>query len=154
MKNLMMAIVLLVGMTGIAQEQNRNSQNPKMEKLSAEQRNELRLKEMTLKLDLTAAQQKEMAKIIAEQSAKRESAMAERKAAKDKNAKMSADERFAKKSQMLDQKIAMKQRVKAILTPEQMEKWEKLNSEKQRKFRHSAMKKMHRKSDADRKAKK
>jgi len=154
MKNVLMAAVLLIGMTGFAQESKKTqAQETKVERMTSEQRNELRLKEMTLKLDLTSAQQKEMATIIAEQSAKRTAAMSERKANKDKKAKMSADERFAKKSKMLDEKIAMKQRMKAILTPAQMEKWEKMNAQKQRSFKYGA-KKMHRKNHDAEKSKK
>ena len=40
--------------------------------MSIEQRNQLQLKKMTMDLDLNENQQKEMSKLIAEQSAKRE----------------------------------------------------------------------------------
>lgn len=131
-----MIAVLIVGMTSFAQvkkaPENRKAQ---MEQLSSEQRNELHLKKLTLDLNLNASQQKEMKKIIAEQSTKREARMAERNANNDKAVKPTADERFARKNQMLDEQIAMKQRVSKILSVEQMEKWEKIKSDKKRNFK-------------------
>ena len=128
MKKLFIAALLMVGMASSAQEKS-ESEKPKMEKLTAAQRNELHLKKLTLDLDLNANQQKEMQKIIAEQSAKRETAMAERKAKSDSK-KLTAEERFAKKSQLLDEQIANKQKVKKILTAEQYAKWETLRENK------------------------
>lgn len=123
----MMIAMLAVGLTSFAQEAAR-SEKPR---LTTEQRNELRLKEMTLELDLSAAQQNEMAKIIAEQSANREKLIAERKGAKEARKEISKDEHFARRKAMLDEKIAMKARMKQILTPEQFAKWEARKGNKQ-----------------------
>lgn len=131
MKKIIVAALLLVGMTSFAQERKGKPERAEMEQLTPDQRNQLHLKKLTLELDLNASQQKEMSKIIAEQSAKRGAAMAERKANKDANKKMTSDERFAKKSKMLDEQILMKERVKKILTPEQLKKWEKMRDHKQ-----------------------
>lgn len=79
---------------------------------------------MTLDLDLNASQQKEMGKIIAEQSAKKEARMKEMKANRDSNAKPTSDEMFARKNKMLDEQIVMKNKMKSILSPEQFEKWD------------------------------
>ena len=124
MKRLFLVALLIVGMTSFAQDK------VKSEKLTPEQRNELQLKKLVLNLDLNENQQKEMAKIIEEQSAKREAMKAERMQNKDKNVKMTADERFAKQKAILDQRIATKERVKKILSVAQFEKWEKMNEEK------------------------
>ena len=139
MKKLIAVALLFVGMTGFAQEkiskEDRKGQRAEMTKLSPEQRNQLRLKELTLELDLTASQQKEMAKIIAEQDTKREAQKADMKAIKASDKKLTADERFVMKNKMLDEKIAMKERVKKILTPEQVEKWEKMKKDKRTHFK-------------------
>lgn len=136
MKKLLIAALLVVGLTAFAQEQKKPDPNrPQREKLSPEQRNELMLKKMTLDLGLNEGQQKDMAKIIAEQSAKREVAMAERKANKEKGIKPSADERFARENKRLDEQIVVKEKVKKILTPEQFKKWEEMKAE-QRERRH------------------
>lgn len=139
MKNLIAVAAFLVGITGFAQEkvskENRKHQRAEMEKLSLEQQNQLRLKELTLQLDLSASQQKEMAKIIADEGSKREAAIAERKAKKESTKKLTADERFVMKNKMLDEKIARKEQVKKILSAEQLEKWEKIKKDKHRNFK-------------------
>lgn len=139
MKKLIAVALLFVGMTSFAQEniskETRKAQRAEMEQLTPEQRNQLHLKQLTLELDLTASQQKEMAKIIAEQDSKREALKADMKSAKENNKKLTADERFVMKNKMLDEKIAMKERVKKILTPEQVEKWEKMKKDKKSHFK-------------------
>jgi Spy/CpxP family protein refolding chaperone len=130
MKKMIIAALLITGMVTFAQETKPLKKRDQMEQLTPEQRNELRLKKMTLDLGLNASQQKEMSKIISEQSAKMEAAKAERKANADSDKKPTADERFAKQNKMLDEQIAMKERVKKILTPEQFEKWEKMKADK------------------------
>lgn len=134
MKKLIVVALLFVGMTNFAQEkiskEDRKLQRAEMEKMTPEQRNQLHLKELTLELDLTGSQQNEMAKIIAEQSTKHEAFKANIKSTKVSDKKLTADERFVMKNKMLDEKIAMKERVKKILTPEQVEKWEKTKKDK------------------------
>ena len=124
MKKLIVIALLMTGMASFAQEKQPLVKKEKAEQLTPEQRNELRLKKMTLDLGLNASQQKEMGKLIAEQSTKFEAAKAERKAKKDSGTKPTADERFKMKSKMLDEQIAMNDKVKKILTPEQFTKWE------------------------------
>lgn len=126
MKKLIIAAILMTGMASFAQEQKPMAKREKMEQLTPAQRNELRLKKLTLELGLNASQQKEMGTIIAEQSAKREAAKAERQNNVQDGKKLTADERFAMKNRMLDEQIAMKERVKKVLTAEQFAKWEKM----------------------------
>ena len=83
MKKLFIAALLVVGITSFAQERRATTERAKMEQMTPEQRNQLHLKKMTLELDLNASQQKEISKVIAEQSNKREAKMAERKATKN-----------------------------------------------------------------------
>ena len=54
MKKVFIALVLLVGMTSLAQEKKVRSERTQMAQMTSEQRNELHLKRMTLDLDLTA----------------------------------------------------------------------------------------------------
>ncbi|TDE54279.1 hypothetical protein [Flavobacterium sp. GT3P67] len=130
MKKLFITALLVVGMTSFAQEKKARPERTQMEQLTPEQRNQLQLKKMTLELDLNASQQKEMSTIIAEQSAKREARMAERKATKDSAKKLTSDELFAKKNKMLDEQIVMKERMKKILTSEQYKKWDDMKGKK------------------------
>lgn len=104
MKKVLIAALFLIGMTSLAQEKKARSERTQMTHMTSEQRNELHLKKMTLDLDLTATQQKEMSKIIAEQGTKKEALITERKANKDGTRKqLTADEKFAEKSRMLDE---------------------------------------------------
>lgn len=145
MKNLItVALITFMSITCFAQEkrqvQRRAEGNP-MEKFTPEQRDQLMLKKMTLELDLNASQQKEMSKIIAEQSAKREAYLKDRKA---KTAKPTSDEIFEMKSKMLDEQIATKEKMKKILSPEQFKKWDELKQhhhEGMRKQDHREMRK-------------
>jgi hypothetical protein len=125
-KLITIALIAIISITGFAQEkkerQGKNHRNS-MEKFTPEQRQELMLKKMTLELDLNASQQKDMSKIIGEQASKREAFMKNRKA---KTEKPTSDEMFAMKSKMLDEQIAMKARMKKMLTAEQFSKWEKM----------------------------
>ncbi|HJS01713.1 MAG TPA: hypothetical protein VJ780_12340 [Flavobacterium sp.] len=118
-------------------ERRERSERNETHKFTAEQRNQLLLKKMTLELDLNASQQKEMSKIIAEQTAKKEEFFKNRKA---KTEKPTSDEIFAMKSKMLDEQIAMKQRMKKTLSSEQFDKWEKIKKQHhegmKRHFRH------------------
>jgi len=137
MKKLIIAVVLVVGMTAFSQnrkEMGKRSDMPNMEKLSPEQRNQLMLKKMTLELDLNAKQQEQVGQIIAEQSAKREAMRTERMARKESSEKPTADERFAMKNKMLDEQIIMKNKMKNILSPEQFEKWNNLKEKNRERF--------------------
>lgn len=120
------ALIAIISVSTYAQDKMdrpaRQDRNP-MEKFTPEQRNQLMLKKMTLELDLDATQQKEMGKVMAEQGAKREAFMKNRK---EKTEKPTSDEIFEMKSKMLDEQIAMKSKMKKILSPEQFKKWEEM----------------------------
>lgn len=150
MKKMFMVAIMMIGISTFAQEKkisenkpqrSERADVPQMEKFTPEQRKQLQLKKMTLALDLNTNQQKEMEKIISEQSAQREAKMAERKAAKESKKQLTSEERFAMENKRLDDQIAMKARVKKILNAEQFEKWEKMKSQKH----HRGGKKFHKK---------
>lgn len=137
MKNLVWMAMLLVGMTSLAQEKKGDGRTEKMERpeWTPEQKKQLRIKELTLALDLSPAQQAEMSKIIAEQQVKGEQYKAERKKWKESGKKPTSDEKFVMKNKMLDEKIAMKERLKKILNTEQLAKYEKMNHSKKNKMK-------------------
>jgi len=126
MKKLFVLALLVVGMNSFAQEKISKREKAEMERLSPEQRQQLQLKQLTLQLDLNASQQKEMSVILADVSKKREAAKVAYKSKKEKGTPLTTDERFEMKSKMLDEKIALKAKVKKVLNPEQMMKWEKM----------------------------
>lgn len=119
MKKALIASALFGTLSLFAQEpKNKESQ------LTSEQRVELQVKKMTLDLDLNDKQQKEVKKLLTDQSKKREEARTKIQANKAEDKKPTADERFAMRSKMLDQQIAFKGEMKKILNEKQMEKWE------------------------------
>lgn len=140
MKKLIAVAILMTGLASFAQEGKPMQKRDKAEQLSPAQRNELHLKKLTLELGLNDAQQKEMAKVIADESAKRETVKAEREKKVAAGQKPTADERFAMKSKMLDEQIAVKERVKKILTPEQFAKWEKMKTAQRHQMKQGAKK--------------
>jgi len=142
MKKLFIMALLVVGMTTVAQDRKERPNREKMERFTPEQRNQLMLKKMTLELDLNAKQQEQMKSVIAEKSAKQESRMKDRKANKDKDSKLSADERFNRQNMMMDEKIAMKSKMKSILSDSQFEKWDAMKVKHHKQRSHRMHKKM------------
>ena len=87
---------------------------------------------MALHLDLSEAQQKEVQKILLEREEKFENLRNE----KNKERELSKEELFERKSDMLDDQIAMKQQMKSILTEAQFAKFEKMKQKRQDKRKH------------------
>ena len=120
MKKVVTMFVLVFAFTLTTQAQ-REHKGGDFEKLSTEQQTDLAVKKMTLKLDLTPAQQRQIKPLVAEKIASRK---AMKESGKERE-KLSADERYKKQDARLDKMIAFKKEVKSILTPEQFEKFEK-----------------------------
>jgi protein CpxP len=129
MKNAITILLLVLGITTMAQERKQQR-----EKLTAEQKTELQVKQMTLDLDLNEKQQKAMKVLLLEQTKKREAKMEVLKKKKESGEKMTAEEKFELKNEQLDNRIAMKEEFKKILTAEQMEKLELNNERRQEKM--------------------
>lgn len=137
MKKLIIATVLMIGMTSFAQEKPAGEKGHKMERLTPAQRNEKHLQKLTSELSLNEKQQKEVGTMLAEQSAKREAKHEERK-------KLTEAQRDERKAEM----EANDAKIKAILTPEQTKKWEELKAKKKEEFKDK------REENKERKAKK
>lgn len=133
MKKIIVLALLLVGITVVAQERNRKHQGNKMEQFTPEQQSQLMLKKMTLELDLSDAQQKEMSAFISEKIAKKEAHKAEMKAMKEKGVAPTSDERFSMATKMLDEQIASKKSMQKILNAKQFEKWDSSKNKLKRK---------------------
>lgn len=129
MRTWILAAVMFVGLSAMAQRGDRD-----MENFTPEQRVELQVKKMTLELDLNDKQQHEVKKLLTERSKDREKVMAEHKARKEEGKKLTADERFAMKNDMLNEQIEMKKEMKKILTSEQFEKFEAMHEKRQEKI--------------------
>jgi Spy/CpxP family protein refolding chaperone len=115
MKKLIVAVLLVVGLSTFAQVENKEKEGKvPMEKMSPVERAEKALKRMTKQLNLTEAQQKQMKVLIAEQEEKRA----------DANFRPSKEDR-----------LAMKEKISKILTPEQNETWDKIQEERKEKMK-------------------
>lgn len=139
MKKTITILVLAIGFITISHAQK--GKRGDFEKLTTEQQTELAVKKMTLKLDLTPAQQRQIKPLLAEKIVKRKTMRAKRKEMKDsgkKREKLSANERFEKQSKMLDRQIAFKADMKRILNEKQYERFEKMAGKR----KHKAIKKM------------
>ncbi len=130
MKKVLVTTVLLIGLMGYTQRgQHFDSEQRGMKDMTPEQIAILKTKKMTLALDLSTAQQKEIEKINLENASERKALKLERMAKKEEaeQSKPSADERFDFQNERLDRMIAQKGKMKQILSEEQFQKWEGIN---------------------------
>jgi hypothetical protein len=99
-----------------------------LKELSVEQLAQLETKKLTLALDLNATQQQEMLKVQTTIAQDKKAMLAEREARKAANEtqKLTPDQRFEQMDAALDKKIAIKSEIKAILSAQQFEKWERM----------------------------
>ena len=143
MKKLLTVLVLAVGFTVTTQAQKGDKGKP--EQLTVEQQTELEVKKMTLKLDLTKAQQNQIKPLIAKKVAERKEMWAKRKAMKESDSKPTSEERYAMKNKMLDKQIAYKTEMKRILNEQQYERFEKMTARKMNRHKKKGDRKMHEK---------
>lgn len=139
MKTWILAIMVIVGVAMNAQSGERRHEGKRhgkerMEQFTPEQKTELQVKRMTLALDLTDKQQKEIKSLFLERGKEREKMMAEMKADREAGKKPTADERFARKNRILDNKITMKASLKKILDEKQLAKLEDMKKHKREKI--------------------
>ena len=111
MKKLIVAALLVVGLTTYAQE--KEGRRAGREKLTSEQKVDLQVKKMTKNLDLNEKQTKDIRALVTKQAEKREDI----------------------KAQIQAEKEAVSVEMKKILTAEQYAKWEKNRDEKIENFK-------------------
>ncbi len=138
MKKLVMILIAFATLQLSAQEQKREMRKDRTESkmdYSPEEIAQLKAKKMTLKLDLNDKQQREVSSIFLEEAkfrADKKSGMSKDKAEQS----MSNEERLKMKNERLDRQIAMKKKMKTILSAEQYEKWEKMGAKRGHKGEH------------------
>ena len=133
MKKLFLITLALVTIQVSAQNKKQGERNgdrmergERMSDFTPEEMAQLQTKKMTLALDLTASQQKQVQALQLENAKARKAKMEERQAKmKDGKAERpSKEERFAMMNERLDNKMEMKEKMKKILNEEQFAKWE------------------------------
>lgn len=135
MKKLIVAVMVLCAIQMVS------AQGPHKGKkgmnLGAEDMANLQTKKMTLALDLTESQQKDVYNISLENAKLRKAHMAERKAKREsgETTKLTKEERLAKANKMLDHRIAVKAKMKDVLDKDQYARWEKMMAKRQAKMK-------------------
>ncbi len=115
-----------------SQRGNRGDRMEMLKDLTPEQAAEIHTKRMTLDLDLTDAQQKQLQAINLEEAKYKKAKM---EARKNMTEKPTSDEMAARKIEMLDHQIEYKRKVKSILTEEQYKKWEETRAQYQKQMK-------------------
>jgi len=141
MKNLIMAILIMAGISATAQEHNRKGNRGDMKDLTPEQVATLQTKKMTLALDLNESQQSKLKSILTEDAKVRKTKMAERKESKEKGKKvLTIDEKYEMQNERLNHQIERKKQMKSLLTDEQFKKWEKMSHRMNKRGEHKKRK--------------
>ena len=133
MKKVILAMALFAGLTAMAQRGNQHGQKRGLtEDLTVEQMATLKTKKLTLALDLTEKQQKQVYEVNLENAEARKAKIAERKAMKEAGElkRPTGDERFAIENARLDRRIAHQEKMKQILNDEQYDQWKKMSHRK------------------------
>ncbi|MBA0884584.1 hypothetical protein [Flavobacterium undicola] len=112
MKKLIIAALLVVGVSSFAQDNTDRPQRANMGNMTPEQRTEQRVARMTKDLNLDAKQQEQVKQLYTEQAQAREAQRANATDKKDQG-----------RENMEAQRKAMEGKIAAILTPEQLTKW-------------------------------
>ncbi|MFD1293393.1 Spy/CpxP family protein refolding chaperone [Lutibacter holmesii] len=122
-------IAMLISLNITAQKNNKQQRN--RSDFTPEQMATLKVKKMTLDLDLNDSQQKEIYAIEKTNAEERVKIRTQMRANRDNGVQLSSDEKFELQQTRLDKMIAHKAALKTILTKDQFTKWEEnMNSRK------------------------
>ena len=126
MKKVIVAALLVVGMTAFAQE--KEGRRAGREKLTTEQKVDFQVKKMTKDLDLNEKQAKDVSVLVTKEVEKREAKRAEMQ-------NLKAKKRAEMKAQIEAEQVAVSADMKKMLTAEQYAKWEKIRDERKENFK-------------------
>lgn len=135
MKKLLIVALALFTLNGMAQEERKGKKDRKEMReskrdMSPEAIADIKSKRLTLKLDLSDKQQKQVHRLILDEAKDRQKMRQEREANKTADAKPSKEDFAKRRNERLDKAIAMKRQMKSILTPEQYAEFEKMKPRK------------------------
>ena len=129
MKKVIVAALLVIGITAFAQE--KKVEKSEREKLTPEQKVDFQVKKLTTDLNLNEKQAKEVRNLVAKQVEKREAKIAEMRAKKEEKAQKGEEIR----ANLQKDQAANNEEMQKILTPEQFAKWEKIREERKENFK-------------------
>lgn len=130
MKRILALLVLAVAISFQTNAQERKRQHRQGENLTAEQMATLESKKLTLGLDLTAAQEKQVFNLLEVQAQDRIEMRSQREEMRKNNERPSEEDKYNFKVAQLDKQIAFKAEMKKVLNDEQYEKWGKIMARK------------------------
>lgn len=153
MKNILYALAILCTLNVAAQEDTERRgkrekgkhQKEFLQSLTPEQHATLQTKKLTLALDLSEKQQRQVLSLQTEVATNRKAKMEARKAKKEKGEKPTQEERYQMMNERLDAQIVYKKNMKDILTNDQYERWEKMQARKAKGMKKRKGKRMARK---------
>jgi hypothetical protein len=126
MKNLLWSALLLISTFAMAQPGERGDRGERRMPSP-----EVQAKRMTLALDLSEKQEKQVLQLMTDQKA----SMDQTRLTKEERKELSPEQKEAQAVKMLDKKIEMKRKLKKILSEEQYERWEKMMAKRAQKAR-------------------
>lgn len=130
MKNIASILVLIFVFTFSIQAQKKRGYK---QQLTINQQTSLKVKQMTLVLDLSDKQQQQVTPLLRAEIAFRQAAMEKRKEARVEKRRPTSDEIYLIKSQLLDNKITMKRSMKDILNTTQFKTFQKIYKQRMKK---------------------
>jgi hypothetical protein len=130
MKNIASILVLIFVFTFTIQAQKKRGYK---QQLTINQQTSLKVKQMTLVLDLSNKQQQQGTPLLRAEIAFRQAAMEKRKEARVEKRRPTSDEIYLIKSQLLDNKITMKRSMKDILNTTQFKTFQKIYKQRMKK---------------------
>lgn len=116
--------------------------------LTNEQLTTLKVKKMTLELELSEIQQNKLTPVIKELISERSAQLDKKRELKNDVKKINPNERYQMANKILDRKIMFQKEMRTILNEEQFKKFktlEKKRNEKMKKRRHQKKKRLHEK---------
>ena len=117
-------------------------------RLTTEQLTTLKVKKMTLELELSEVQQKKITPVITKQISERKIEADRMRESKNEIKNIDASNRYQMANKILDRKIMFQKEMRTILNEEQFKKFktlEKKRNEKMKKRRHQKKKRLHEK---------
>lgn len=117
-------------------------------RLTTEQLTTLKVKKMTLELELSEIQQNKLTPVIKELISERSAQLDKKRELKNDVKKIDPNERYQIANKILDRKIMFQKEMRTILNEEQFKKFkilEKKRNEKMKKRRHQKNKRLHKK---------
>lgn len=117
-------------------------------RLTTEQLTTLKVKKMTLELELSEIQQNKLTPVIKELISEHSAQLDKKRELKNDVKKINPNERYQMANKILDRKIMFQKEMRTILNEEQFKKFktlEKKRNEKMKKRRHQKKKRLHKK---------